>query len=177
MHQSVNVIGLAHKVIKFNLISELGNISKILNFYLFADDTNIYYESNSLIELERTVNKELRKLYLWLNVYRLSLNIDKTNFIIFHHFNKPSKHNVTLKINKKAINEKESIKYLGVIIDSSLSWKHHIIKLTKTIPRAIGIMYKLRPFIPVNVMKNIYYSLVYSHISFMLLKYVDLLLK
>ena len=100
-------------------INDLPNISKILNFYLFADDTNIYYESNSLNELEKTVNKELSKLYLWLNVNRLSLNIDKTNFIIFHPFNKPSKKQVTIKINKKALNEKECIKYLGVIIDSS----------------------------------------------------------
>ena len=118
-------------------LNDLPNISKILNFYLFADDTNIYYEPNPLIVLERTVNKELRKLHLWLNVNRLSLNIDKTNFIIFHPFNKPSKHNVTIKINKKAINEKESTKYLGVIIDSSLRWKHHIINLTKKISRAI----------------------------------------
>ena len=76
------------------------------------------YESNSLNELEKTVNKELSKLYLWLDVNRLSLNIDKTNFIIFHPFNKPSKKQVTMKINKKALNEKECIKYLGVIIDS-----------------------------------------------------------
>ena len=38
-------------------------MSKILNFYLFADDTNIYYESNSLRDIERTINKELQKLY------------------------------------------------------------------------------------------------------------------
>ena len=37
-------------------INDLPNISKILNFYLFADDTNIYYESSSLDKLERTVN-------------------------------------------------------------------------------------------------------------------------
>ena len=63
---------------------------------------NIYYESNSLIDLEKTVNKELDKLYLWLSVNRLSLNIDKTNFIIFHPFNKPLKQHVTIKINKKS---------------------------------------------------------------------------
>ena len=102
-------------------INDLPNISKVLNFYLFADDTNIYHESNSLNVLEKTVNKELSKLYIWLNVNRLSLNIDETNFIIFHPFNKPSKQNVTIKINKKALNEKECIKYLGVIIDSSLN--------------------------------------------------------
>ena len=90
------------------------------------------------------MNKELRKLYLWLNINCLSLNIDKTNFVIFHPFNKPSKHNVTIKINNKAIKEKESIKYLGIIVDSTLSRKQHIISITKKIARAIGIMYKLR---------------------------------
>ena len=83
----------------FLLYIDLPNINKILNFYLFADDTNIY-ESNSLIELARTY----ANFIYGFNVNRLSLNIDKTNFIIFHPFNKPSKHNVTIKINKKAIN-------------------------------------------------------------------------
>ena len=127
---------------------------------------NIYYESNSLNELEKTVNKELSKLYRWLNVNHLSLNFDKTNSIIFHPFNKPSKQNVTIKINKKALNEKECIKYLGVIIDSSLSWKQHILSLTKKIPRSIGSMYKLRPFLALKVIKNVYYSLIYSHIVY-----------
>ena len=88
-------------------INDLPNISKLLNFYLFADDTNIYYESSSLQELEKTINKELHKLYLWLNVNRLSLNIDKTNYIIFHPYNKPMKQHITIKINKKAIKEKK----------------------------------------------------------------------
>ena len=97
---------------------------------------------------------------------RLSLNIDKTDFIIFHPYNKPVKQKITIKINKKAINEKENIKYLGVLVDSSLSWKYHISSLTKKISRSIGIMYKLRPFLTLKVMNNVYYSLVYSHIIY-----------
>ena len=124
----------------------------MLNLYLFADDTNIYYESSSLQELEKTINKELTKLYLWLNVNRLSLNIDKTNYLIFHPYNKPMRQQITIKINKKAIKEKDCIKYLGVLIDSTLSWKHHILNISKKISRAIGIMYKLRPFLPLKVM-------------------------
>ena len=143
-------------------INDLPNISKILNFYLYTDDTNIYYESSSLDKLERTV-RELNKLYLWLNVNRLSLNIDKTNVIVFHPYNKPIKKSITIKINNKAIEEKEYIKYLGVLIDSTLSWKHHVSNISKKISRSIGIMYKLRPFLPLNVLKNVYYSLVYSH--------------
>ena len=62
-------------------INDLPNISKVLNFYLFADDTNIYYEAESLNKLETIINKELKKLHTWLIVNRLSLNIDKTNFL------------------------------------------------------------------------------------------------
>ena len=147
-------------------INDLPNISKILNFYLFADDTNIYYESSSLDKLERTVNRELNKLFLWLNVNRLSLNINKTNFIVFHPYNKPINKRIAIKINNKAIKEKEYIKYLGILINSTLSWMHHVSNISKKISRSIGIMYKLRPFLPLNVLKNIYYSLVYSHIVY-----------
>ena len=67
-------------------INDLPNISNILQFYLFADDTNIYYEADNLVNLESTINKELKKLRIWLIVNRLSLNIDKTNFVIFHPY-------------------------------------------------------------------------------------------
>ena len=117
-------------------------------------------------KLEKTINKELQKLYLWLNVNCLSLNIDKTNYIIFHPYNKPMKEHITIKINKKAIKEKEFIKYLGVFIDSTLSWKHQISTISKKISQSIGIMYKLRPFLPLKVMRNVYYSLIYSHIIY-----------
>ena len=48
------------------------------------------------------MNKELEKLYEWLCINRLSLNISKTNFIVFHAKNKP-KLPVTILINNKAI--------------------------------------------------------------------------
>ena len=43
----------------------------------------------------------------------ITLNIDKTNYIIFHPYNKPMKQHITIKINKKAIKEKECIKYIS----------------------------------------------------------------
>ena len=70
-------------------INDLPNISKVLDFYLIADDTNIYYESDNLDKLERKVNKELGKLQLWLNVNRRSLNLSKTNYFIFHPLTNP----------------------------------------------------------------------------------------
>ena len=76
------------------------------------------------------------------------------------------KYNVTLKIHKKAILENKCIKYLGVIIDSTLSWKEHLNNLSKKLSRTIGIMYKLRPFVNLQIMKNIYHALFYSHVIY-----------
>ena len=56
-------------------INDLPNISIVLNFFLFADDTNIYYEADTPAKLEKVINKELKKLRIWLIVNRLSLNI------------------------------------------------------------------------------------------------------
>ena len=73
-------------------------MSEVLHFYLFADDTNIYYEADTIKKLETVINKELKKLDTWLIVNRLSLNITKTNFIVFHPYNKPLKQRITLII-------------------------------------------------------------------------------
>ena len=67
-------------------INDLPNISKKLKLFLFADDTNIYYEDDNLRNLEKTLNQELKKLNQWLCVNRLALNLNKTNFVLFSGF-------------------------------------------------------------------------------------------
>ena len=57
---------------------------KHLIFYLFADDTNIYFEWTDVLQVQKVVNRELQKVRKWLEVNRLALNIDKTNFVILH---------------------------------------------------------------------------------------------
>ena len=70
------------------------------------------FEHKFLSKLEHIVNK----LYY-------------INFIIFHPFNKPLKHKITLVFGKNAIKECKSIKYLGILVDSTLSWKPHCDKI------------------------------------------------
>ena len=147
-------------------INDLPNVSEKLTFFLFADDTNIYFESKNLHDLENVINMELKHLSLWLKINRLALNISKTNFLIFHTTQRKIDFNVTLKLDKKALNQEDQIKYLGVFVDSHLNWRHHILNVSKKISRSIGIMYRLRKYVNITVLKSIYYSLIYSHIVY-----------
>ena len=62
-------------------INDICNVSNLLKFVLFADDTNIFCSSTSLYDLQYTINRELAKLFVWFSVNRLSLNLCKTNCI------------------------------------------------------------------------------------------------
>ena len=127
-----------------------------MQFFLFADDTNIYYEAESPEKLELVINKELKKL--------------QTNFIVFHPYNKPMKHKITLKFQKEVILEKNYIKYLGVMIDSMLTCHTQIENISKKISRGIGLLYKTQTFCKhenyENLLKTLYYSLIYPHLLY-----------
>ncbi len=147
-------------------INDLPNISNRLKFFLFADDTNIYFESNDLKTLEKIVNQELGSLSRWLNVNRLALNVSKTNFVIFRSKRKALNHNVTLILNRKAIAQRDHVKYLGVLVDQHLTWKHQVSVVAKKISRGVGILAKLRNSVNFDILVNIYYCLVYSHLFY-----------
>ena len=111
------------------------------------------------------MNFELRKLSLWLNANRLALNISKTNFVIFAAKNKPL-HNVTILINKKAIQQTDHVKYLGVLIDSRLTFKNHITAISLKVSRITGAMRRIRPNVNDKTLKLIYHSLIYPHLLY-----------
>ena len=140
-------------------INDLPNASKKLTFYLFADDTNIYYESKDLFNLIKIVNKELRLAKKWLDANKLSLNIDKTNYIIFHSssLNLPSGSDI--KIGKKHIKRVKFVKFLGLLLDEHLSWKYHLSELSKKLARTCGMFFKIRNLLPLDVLFCLYNAL------------------
>ena len=72
-------------------------VSDILNVILFADDTNIFYYHSCLTHLVDVLCTELNKLHSWINVNKLSLNIDKTNYILLGRY--ATRQDITLNIN------------------------------------------------------------------------------
>ena len=65
-------------------IKDLPNVSKHLRFYLFADDTNIYFEAKDLGTLQKIMNRELCHVKKWFEANKLAINIEKTNYVVFH---------------------------------------------------------------------------------------------
>ena len=153
-------------------INDIYNVSDKLEFYLFADDTNLLYADKNLKSLETTMNLELSKVCEWLTANKLSLNIKKTNFVIFHPYQKRLNHEVTLKIydnhthKQFSLERKDYIKYLGVLIDNHLTWKYHISHVASKISRNIGIIARLRHFTPFSTLQHVYRSLIFPYLSY-----------
>src|SRR6218665_912098 len=70
-------------------INDLPNVCKFLKVILFTDDTNAFYSHESKVDLISIVNEELLHMKDWFCANRLSLNLEKTNFIVFHPPQKP----------------------------------------------------------------------------------------
>ena len=102
-------------------INDLPNSSKISTFFLFADDTNIYFESDDLTRLTEKINKELNKVKSWLDCHKLSLNVDRTNFVLFHSPRKQLPYLINLKFGKKSTKRVKYVKFVDVLVDEHLS--------------------------------------------------------
>ncbi len=132
----------------------------------FADDTNLLCSDKDPYILRTKMNEDLRLIFQWLCANRLSLNVSKTEFLIFKPPKKCLPHRITLKLNGITLDESKKIKYLGTIMDDRLCWKHHIYELCKKISKSIGIVYKMRQLCPQRVLMSLYYSLIQSHLGF-----------
>ena len=135
-------------------------------------DTNLLYADRDINSLERVVNAELSKVQEWLVANRLTLNAKMSNFVIFHPYQKNFDRDVILKIFDIETNDfvlldkKTYIKYLGILIDSSLTWKYHISYITSKISKTIGVIARLRHFVPTSTLLTFYRSLLSPYLLY-----------
>ena len=89
--------------------------------------------------LINTLHVELSKLYTWLLANKLTLNISKTHFMVFHRA-KHKKYKIVIEINNVPIEQVRHTKFLGVIFDDNLDWSNHISYINTKIAKGIGII-------------------------------------
>ena len=150
-------------------INDISESSKILKFFLFADDTTVFYADKYNNNTENLLNTELAKVSDWLAANKLSLNVKKSNFLHFHHGRK--KPTINLNLNGIHVDEKDATKYLGTFIDNKLNWKTHIEHIRAKMSKGTGMISKIRYYVNETCLLNLFYSFVQSHANYNLLNW------
>ena len=113
------------------------------------------------------MNFELEKIHSWFQSNRLSLNVSKTNFLIFCGIHKKyDKSKIKLMLNGCNISQCQSVKFLGIMIDEHLTWDYHIQILTSKLSKNLGVMYRLKRFLTKDLLLMVYNSLFLPYLSY-----------
>lgn len=147
-------------------INDLTNIIDDANIILFADDTNIFLSSKDLVTLTEKTNSVLSKISNWFQLNKLSLNIKKTNYMLFRTKNKILKEIPDIKINDHKIDQVNKTKFLGVIINETLTWKDHIEFIRQKVAKNLGILYRLSRTMPQQILISLYNSLIQPYLEY-----------
>ena len=146
--------------------NDICNVSKVLDFILFADDTNIFFSHKDELFLSQTLNSELLSLSEWCKVNKLSINLKKCNFMIFKPRQKRRTLDISVVLNNHIIAQTKEVVFLGVILDENLSWKPHILNVSRKISKSIGIIYKSSFCLSAVSLRTLYFSLVYPYLIY-----------
>lgn len=160
-----SILGPLLFLIYINSISELdlkGDIS------LYADDTSLFYFGPSVEAIIADAQNDLNLLNEWFKSNRLTINISKTNYVIFAAKNKKINDSFELKIDGQLLERKHKEKYLGLILDSNLTWKPHLENIKLKLSPLTGVLRNITSCLPHKVRYLIYNSLVKPHIDYLI---------
>ena len=152
-------------------INDISKASNIFKFIIYADDTNL----NTTLELVAkkdqsadvcvTLNNELTNISDWLKSNKLSLNVTKSKYMIFHMPQRKIP-DLQLIINNTQIERVSTFDFLGLTLNENLNWKSHIDKISNKISRSIGILNRLKRCLPIKPKLLIYSSLILPYLNF-----------
>ena len=128
-------------------INDLNQAIEFCKVHHFAKDTNLQCLSNSIKKLNNLVNADLKCLVSWLNANKISLNIKKTEMLIFKSKQKKFEGDLKIKLCGKRLYPSESVKYLHVKINTNLSWQYHVNDLSIKLKKANALLFKMRKYV------------------------------
>ena len=123
--------------------------SNLFEFLMYADDTTLYCSIDKLAthNINNVINEHLDKVNVWMNSNKLVLNSKKTKYMLFHKHNKTLP-NLKLSINGRTIDLVTRFNFLGLHLNSQLTWHTHIEEISKQKFRVTGIIYKMQNIQP-----------------------------
>ena len=136
-----------------------------LNLIMFADDTNIFATGYCPIVLSNILNDKLHNINQWFSANLLSLNLNKTCFIIFSK-RQIANNAISIAINGVPLQQVHETKFLGVVISDHLKWKKQIDVVVQKISKVIGILYKVKNVLDKDKLKLLYSTLLEPYITY-----------
>ena len=153
-------------------VNDISNATS-LNVLSFADDTTVSASSSDIPKLYTKINSELEKLDDWFRSNKLCLNVKKTKYILFRPtttYPKFITEHIYLngqEVERVGNNQNEkSFKFLGIYMDETLTWKHHIEKVCSKIASSNYIINKVKHILAKSTLKTLYSTLIQSHINY-----------
>ena len=142
-------------------INEIPSFIKHAQLSLYADDTVLYYFSNTSQDLEEKLNADLRNVCVWLNENKLTLNTKKTKFMIIGSSRKLSNiDSVTVKVAGSNIERVEEFSYLGITFSTNMTWTEHVNQLCSKISKRLGLLKRIKHLLPRYARLLFYKSLI-----------------
>ena len=147
-------------------VNDIPNSVPDLSLILFADDTSAFTSHKDLSILNNIMNNG--KLNTRFKSNKLSLHLKKTNYMLLGTSNKTNqcKDKFKLSVDDTEVKEVSTFKFLGITVDQNLTWKNHVDDLAKKCSRSIGILHKVKQFLPESTLLSLYYTLFLSHINY-----------
>ena len=150
-------------------INYITNTSDVLDFILFADDTTILYSHKNIESQINLFNRELLEMSNWFKANKLSVTASKINFMVLGtpQMTKYGQNvadtndasdvpNTCVILDGTELSRVKRTKFLGLTIDENLTWKYHIDIITKTVSCNIGVMNKIKQFVPERILNSLY---------------------
>ena len=150
-------------------VNDIGNCISSDIPRLFADDTGLFIHGSNISKVMKTAQDVLDKLQQWFCYNKLTLNIPKCSYVIFRGIKKVLPTDLPiLQLNDVQIERVECVRYIGVMLDSFLSWKQHVDLICTKLNRLFGVFSHLRHKIPEPYARQIYYSTIFPHVNYCL---------
>ncbi len=142
-------------------INDLSNVVTQCKVVLYADDTILMYSSQDLAEIKQCLEYDLNNASDWFHKNKLNLNISKCKWMLFGTQKRLRKTaNIDITINGDQLEKVNAYKYLGLIMDSALSWQDHLLHAHKKIRQRIGVLRRVRQYMDQKLSLQLYHALI-----------------
>ena len=147
-------------------INDTTKCSNQFKYILYSDDSilSTCVPCDNVMDSAELINGELKCLNRWLKSNKISINANKTKYMLFSYNKNANFPDISVGYN--TINETSVTKFLGIHFYKKLNFVNHITEMSLKVAKLIGLLYKLNRFLPVTIFETLYTSLIHPYLSY-----------